>query len=229
MKANHKTTLNRQNGFSMIEVLVASTILVVLVMMLAMLFQQTGAAWRTGVKRADGYLQIRSLIGAVQHDATAAVDQDTIPLSLRQQLGGGNQLFSGSTLQFYTLTGTGFDDQGSLNYSPAASDVFRTLKYITYNLSSGKRTERTLKVGSAGSMITTSVSDLLTRSGNLNAASTVPSSVTAVSGVGSGLPLYLHFSATVTTRGYALDIGAASAGPDKTWDTDDDIRTWTKE
>jgi type II secretory pathway component PulJ len=63
----------------MIEVLVASTILIVLVMLLAMLFQQTSLAWRTGVKRADGYLQIRALVGAIQRDASQAIDIETLP------------------------------------------------------------------------------------------------------------------------------------------------------
>ena len=37
--------------------MVAATILVVIVMMLGMLFQQTSVAWRTGLMRSDGYMQ----------------------------------------------------------------------------------------------------------------------------------------------------------------------------
>jgi hypothetical protein len=40
------------------------------------------------------------------------------------------------------------------------------------------------------------------------------------------LPLYVRVQASVRPSGYTLDIGAASAGPDKTWGTKDDIRTW---
>jgi hypothetical protein len=213
----------------MIEVLVASTILIVLVMMLAMLFQQTGAAWRTGVKRADGYMQIRALVGAVQRDAASAVAEETIPQTLRSLLPGAQQ-FTGNTLSFYTLTGTGFKDPAN----PRSSQVLRALKFVSYNLADGTRTEQTL----GGDLKSSDVFNIAKRSGNKNAA------VTRVNAVqvqrpdspppGSSsisislLPLYIRFQAVVTTMGYALDIGAESAGPDKTWDTDDDIRTWSK-
>ena len=76
-----KTNVTR-SGFSMIEVLVASTILTVIVMMLAMLFQQTSVAWRTGLMRASGFMQLRSYIGAIQRDASAAIDAKNIPSAL---------------------------------------------------------------------------------------------------------------------------------------------------
>jgi Tfp pilus assembly protein PilV len=56
--------MKRNNsGFSMIEVLVASTIMIMIVMMLGMLFQQSSQAWRTGKQRADTYQQVRALFG----------------------------------------------------------------------------------------------------------------------------------------------------------------------
>jgi len=203
----------------MIEVLVASTILVVIVMMLAMLFQQTSLAWRTGVRRALGFLQIRSAIGAVQRDASAAIDERTLPKELRVKF--GTQAFSSSQLRFFTLSGS----TGELPEDP--SDVFRALTFVTYG-TDGTRNET--KLYGDGKLEGPNKSDVLNKAsyagsknrpqvGSLRFGSKFGSDP-------SGLPLYVTLEADVTTTGYGLDIGAGSAGPDKAWDTPDDITTW---
>ena len=217
MKTQGKGKADRRAGFSMIEVLVASTILVVIVMMLSMLFQQTSLAWRTGVKRASGYMQIRSALGAIQRDASAAVDARTLPDELKTKLGGDDQQFRGS-LSFYTLTGTG---KGT-----AADPAMRAPKYITYNIS-GTRSETALTAAGAKQVKNSNVLEFVKPTNNKNSPTVTfsgfePKFVTDT----KGLPLYVTVKAQVTTTGNALDIGAASAGPDKTWGTADDIKTW---
>jgi prepilin-type N-terminal cleavage/methylation domain-containing protein len=93
-----------RHGFSMIEVMVAATILVVIVMMLGMLFQQTSVAWRTGLMRSDGYMQLRAFIGALQRDASAMIDANQIPQSLL--CNNQKQKFESGEIRFYTMTGT---------------------------------------------------------------------------------------------------------------------------
>lgn len=212
-------TNGNKDGFSMIEVLVAATIMVVIVMMLAMLFQQTSLAWRTGVKRAEGYMQIRAVLGAIQRDAAAAVD---LPDSVRTKFGGGAQKFDGE-LSFYTLTGT-VDKKG---------EVVRALKYITYD-SSGMRTESVLKPKDTqfSQDASYNVKDVFERIGNPNAATV--GSFTFTPYPTFGFPLYVAVDSEVTTYGYSLDVGAWSAGPDKVFGTSpddpngkDDIKTWT--
>lgn len=207
-----KTNGNR-DGFSMIEVLVAATIMVVIVMMLAMLFQQTSMAWRTGVKRADGYMQIRAVLGAIQRDASAAVN---MPQKIVDSLGGGGEQKFDGGLAFYTLTGT-VDKDGN---------VVRALKYITYD-SSGQRTESVLKpkATKVSQDVSSNVKDVYERTGNPNSATVGSFTFTPYPTV--GFPLYVTVDTEVTTYGYSLDIGAWSAGPDKAWDTKDDIKTWT--
>lgn len=209
----------------MIEVLVASTILVVIVMMLAMLFQQTSLSWRTGVKRADAYMAIRSAIGAIQRDASKAVDERVIPLYLRNKLGGG-QRFS-NTLRFYTLSASGYRDSDNNGRMDLSEIPYRALSYITYNMD-GKRTECVLKAdGSKEDYDDSNVLDFIATQSSPNKPKTM---ITAIdpefSGDSAGLPLYLKIQARVTYSGNALEIGAASAGPDKKWDTKDDIQTW---
>ena len=210
MRTSEKNKHARRAGFSMIEVLVASTILVVIVMMLAMLFQQTSLAWRTGVKRASGYMQLRSVLGAIQRDASAAVDEGAI--SVKNASGGyrfGNgQNFSGS-LQFYTLTGSGYEDPNT------KKKPYRALKYITYN-TAGKRTELLMKGDGTGDPRPSSeVLNFVKPSNNNNSPTiTISGFEPKYAGAAIGLPLYFTVKAQVTTKGYALDIGAASAGPD---------------
>lgn len=215
MKTNGNISRKKQTGFSMIEVLVAATILMVIVLLLSMLFQQTSLAWRTGVRRANSFMQVRTLIGAIQRDASAAVDAREVPDALKN----GDQSFSGS-LKFYTLTGVGFKN---------GATPFRTLSYITYN-TSGTRTESILKSdGSWDSPSSTQIKDFLNKTGSKNAVSTTLNSPNAVYEDTAGLPLFVTFTADVTLKGNSYDIGAASAGPDKTWNTKDDIRTWVEE
>jgi len=226
MKTNGNSKQSRRAGFSMVEVLVASSIMVVIVMLLGMLFQQTSLAWRTGVKRADGFVQIRSAIGAIQRDAAAAVDARYLPKELRAQLGDGSakgdQLFIGSSLKFYTLTGTGFDDK---KITP-----FRALTHVTYD-TTGKRTESILKAdGSTETKPSSNVSKVAERVGNKNAPVTQFYNFNAEYGTGQpqeGLPLFVTLSADVTTMGNSLEIGAESAGPDGIWGNKDDIKTWS--
>ena len=206
-------TTNKRGGFSMIEMLVAAAILTVLVMMLAMLFQGTSTAWRIGVKRANGYKRIRSAIGAMQRDATAAVDENCIDPRIRQKLGGGGQSFNGG-LNFYTLTGTGAD--------PA----MRAVTHVSYT-TSGDRRETKLDAGGGLVKSSSNVLNFDTSSGSESQLSSKITRIEEKTGAG-GLPLYVIIGASVTTKGYNLDIGAASAGPDKTWNTKDDLRTWVQ-
>lgn len=214
-----------KSGFSMIEMLVAAAIMVVLVMMLSMLFQGTSVSWRIGVRRAEAYTRLRSAIGAIQRDASAAVPESSIPQEIRSML-GGSQSFNGR-LAFYTLTGTG---SGTDNQTDKA---VRSPTFVTYD-SSGERTEKKLW-GNNGALATIKGNVLDFESGSSSAAQLG----TQIEGIESGpvppgappgaLPLYIKIRARVAARGSSLEIGAASAGPDKAWGTKDDICTWVKE
>lgn len=205
-----------RNGFSMIEVLVATSILIVIVMMLAMLFQQTSVAWRTGLIRARGYAQLRSYIGAIQRDATASIDAKNLPPSLLQS--NGEQNFGSGKISFYTLTG----DEGK-----------RSLNFITHDLS-GAREQWVLALTGNGQWEKVSSSDVLkfiSESGSddpdinpLRFEFKWGKSGTYA----DELPLYIRVDAQVVQRGKLYQVGAASAGPDKTWGTKDDIRTWVE-
>lgn len=220
----------RQAGFSMIEVLVASAILTMIVMMMGMLFQQTSAAWRTGSKRSDGFTQVRSLIGAIQRDASQAVDQYGAEKAWdaggKGNIFSQNQSFNSSRLIFYTLSGTN-----------------RGLSKVSYE-TDGTRTQ--WELFSSGSswawreVAKNNVMKSIKKQANANTPSVdvsfrLPTNRKIknpydLSGNAQSkcLPLYLTIDARVISSGYALEVGAASAGPDRQWNTKDDITTWSK-
>ncbi len=201
----------------MIEVLVASTILTVIVMMLGMLFQSTSLAWRTGVQRADSFMQVRGFFGAIQRDLSAAIDGRDLPATLTS---GRSQQFSSSSLKFFTLTGKGFDD---------SDNPYRSLTYITYD-TSGNRTEQKLKAsGGWDTEVKYNVMTSADRSINLNKPKFKEVKFIVDKTDSTGFPLFVNIKASVQSSGYTLDIGAASAGPDRNWEnTKDNITTWTE-
>lgn len=224
----------------MIEVMVAATILVVIVMMLGMLFQQTSVAWRTGLMRSDGYMQLRAFIGALQRDASAMIDANQIPQSLL--CNNQKQKFEADEIRFYTMTGT-------LRTKPNGSlEDFRALNFITYQIG-GKRTQRRLKPD--GTWSEEESSNVLSPP-SIGANPDKPQvaakgfSFAFQSGTeydiagnvvpnASRYPLFLTVESDVTQKGRLYDVGAECSGPDKKFGTGpsdvagkDDIRTWVQ-
>jgi type II secretory pathway pseudopilin PulG len=230
---------SNQSGFSMIEVLVASTIMIMIVMMLGMLFQQTSQAWRTGKQRADTYQQVRALFGAIQRDASTAIDKASLPSRVfigNNAISDEPQNFSGS-LSFFTLTGTGFD--GDKNpYDDKGAVPRRSIMYVTYN--GATRTVKTFLPRAGGGFDSGSPQQGAIVSADINGAKVDLTGIKAYdedgnSVGGSEFPAYVTVSAGVNSAGVrSFDIGAASGGPDKTMGQSsgdnrgrDDVKTWT--
>lgn len=229
----------------MIEVMVAATILVVIVMMLGMLFQQTSVAWRTGLMRSDGYMQLRAFIGALQRDASAMIDANQIPQSLL--CNNQKQKFEADEIRFYTMTGT------LRTKSDGSLEDFRALNFITYQIG-GERTQRRLKPDGTWSeegeeessssnvlappnvganpdkpQVRATRFDIAYQQGTEYdiAGNVVPNA--------SRYPLFLTVESDVTQKGRLYDVGAECSGPDKKFGTGpsdvagkDDIRTWVQ-
>ncbi|HOF62441.1 MAG TPA: prepilin-type N-terminal cleavage/methylation domain-containing protein [Candidatus Latescibacteria bacterium] len=232
---------NRRHGFSMIEVMVAATILVVIVMMLGMLFQQTSVAWRTGLMRSDGYMQLRAFIGAIQRDAGAMIDASRIPQSLL--CNNQKQKFSSGEIKFYTMTGT------LRTTSSGSLQDFRALNFITYNIN-GRRTQRRLEPDgtwseeeSSNVLAPPNISARLdkpqVRATHFNIAYQQGTEYDDAGNVISDLnryPLFLTVETEVTQHGRLYDVGAECSGPDRRFGTGpsdaaskDDIRTWVQQ
>ena len=230
------------DGFSMIEVLVASTIMITLMLMLGMLFQQTSQAWRTGRQRADVLIKARSFFGFLQRDVSAAIDMYTLPQAMQDALGKDftdlKQNFSSSELQFFTLTGSGFESLEDEKNKSRPS--LRALTHVHYT-SSGSRTE-TVILSSQNTYGGFQQDQLRIRNTQILNSGLVGAQLTGVqfnayrlennnATQTSGqipLPAYITIQAKATATTNTWEIGAASAGPDRQWDTKDDIRTWVE-
>ena len=221
-------------GFSMIEVLVASSILLIIVMMMGMLFQQGSNAWRIGSKRADSFMKMRTFLGSLERDASRAVDVNTLK-RMRELAAAGDgssntdprggfsdQKFSGSEMVFYTLDGVTNRAITRLTYSLTGFTRKEDILYASGNSQSWKSLgSRTLIDKTTDGVSLPSFQSVKAYWYNENGGIS--------SSKKDDLPAFVTFKADVQSTDRALDIGAASAGPDGKWGTRDDIQTWNKE
>ena len=105
-------------GFSLIEVLVATTILIVIVMMVSMVFHQSIGSWSSGTRRADSQMVVRTILGSIQRDLANAIPDD------------GNT-WNNSKISFYAIAGT-----------PEEGPHATAIQQITYSYSGGYVTRK---------------------------------------------------------------------------------------
>ena len=217
----------------MIEVLVASSILIMIVMMMGMLFQQGSTAWRIGSKRADSFMKMRTFLGSLERDASRAVDVNELRRMWKTAADGKgsatgsdpfgeDQKFSGSGLVFYTLDGV----------------TNRAVTKLTYSLTGFTREEEALLANGNSQSFKSLGSRTLIDKNTDSASQPSFDSVKAYWYTDDGgittakkdaLPAFVTFKADVKSTDRALDIGAWSYGPDCKPNTRDDIKTWNKE
>lgn len=120
---------DKRAGFSLLEILVAMTILAVIIVLCGMVFHQSSLAWQSGRRRAGGNMALRALIGLMQREMSQAVDA--------RQFGLENR-FSANEAAFVILA------QG------VESAERRSPRRITYSNSGGviRRDEQALRYAS---------------------------------------------------------------------------------
>ena len=64
------------SGFTLIEVLVATFILLVMVLILSKIYHQASIAWSAGFRRADGNMTGRATVGFMARELMNAVADD---------------------------------------------------------------------------------------------------------------------------------------------------------
>ena len=171
-------------------------------------------------------MQVRSFVGAIQRDASQAIDQYGAEMMWTNRNPSASlpysQSFSGS-LGFYLLLG---------------DTPNRTLGFVEYD-TSGNRTQHVLTPSGSWDSDKNNLMKSLVNLANPN-RSTPEISFSKPAGKAANpyeltgrqgskcLPLYSKIHVRVKSSGYAAEIGAASAGPDRKWHTKDDITTWSK-
>jgi len=75
---------NNRNGFTLIELMTAMTILVVIVMMMTMIFNDADKIWYLGTGRTLNCISGRAAMGLITHDLEYAVADDLLTFAIRQ-------------------------------------------------------------------------------------------------------------------------------------------------
>lgn len=195
--------MNRK-GFSLIEVLVATALLVMVVGMIGFVFRQSSMSWDSGIQRAEGISQVRAVMGAIERDLRLAVDA--------REFGLKNS-FEKNSLKFIVLA------------DPEAGSNDRVPTQITYtDGSTVKRTSTRLKSSKNGTWSATGTSENSTLLESGSSPSTVAISYNVVKDTDNpdGLPAYVTISADVTHQEKFSGLVVRSYGPNgKKGDKDD--------
>ena len=204
-------SLARKNtsGFSLIEILIATAILLVIVVMVSMVFQQQSAAFQSGTDRVKGQAAIRNVVGMIVRDLSLAVDSEPY-----ESLGIEKNSFSGSTLSFLATTGeAGIDADGK------SVDGVLPLQRVTYSGNGViKREVQSYKLNDSGKWVKAGRS-----SANINNSDSSVRISYEASESSSSLPSNIVIRASFAGSSSASSVIGMSAGPDGKWDSDDDI------
>ena len=82
-----------RGGFTLLEVVVATAVLIVLTLMIGSLFRQATSAWNTGRVRGEGSMLARAVLGSVSRDLATAVDGRPYGFSGGPEADGGSLSF----------------------------------------------------------------------------------------------------------------------------------------
>lgn len=213
-------------GFSMIEILVAMTILTVIVLIVAEIFQQTGLAWSLGLRRADEQSMTRAIIGTLTRDLSMMVDPANFvihpsPDAESDQLDALNFFDMGegeigSSLVFWALKPS----------DPTASEpASRELTRVKY--SGGKREET--RYGTDGFTLgETTTTDFDLGGGSISFKALRTDEERTFTSLYDASGLVITVQPTTPTSINDYEIAVASCGPDGEWGTEDDIRPWVE-
>ncbi|OGV69109.1 MAG: hypothetical protein A2283_04375 [Lentisphaerae bacterium RIFOXYA12_FULL_48_11] len=209
-----KIYIKSNNGFSLIEILVATVILIIIVMMMSTIFHQSSIAWDAGTRKAQGNMLGRSMLGIISRELMSTVIETNVWDV------ADTDIKNGSAITFVMLT-------------PAAGTNERALVKVNYTRSGNNLTRTCWKknasgsiIGGVPSMLTTNVAN---DSGGPSFSVIVPDDYTPGTGV---LPEFVMISLKISKSADVSTVGARSLGPNGKRDNDensedyDDIRSF---
>lgn len=65
---------SRRGAFTLIEVMVATAVMLIMVVMIGALFRQASSSWDSGYATSEGGMAVRSIVGALTRDLSTAID-----------------------------------------------------------------------------------------------------------------------------------------------------------
>jgi len=91
--------MKEKGGFSLIEVLAATAILIVIVLVMSTIFHQSSLAWSAGYRRSGGSMMARAVVGMILKDLEGAVSDSQYFLPADTDI-------QPTAITFVTLSGT---------------------------------------------------------------------------------------------------------------------------
>ena len=151
---------NLRTGFTLIEVLVATAVMAIMVVMIGGLFQQASSSWDAGYVRAEGGMAVRAVVGALTRDAATAVDGRRFGLSAPVEV-------TGSQITMYRLAPGAVGGNRDI-----VKVVYKGRSTVTRTVGSSSSTIYSGGTGSSGANFTFSAGP--EADGTQNAAATRP-------------------------------------------------------
>lgn len=223
-----------KSGFSLIEVLVAMTILSVIVLIVAGIFQQTSLAWSLGLRRADEQSMIRAVAGALTRDLSMMVDPyNFVPGaaeadgSVRDKaldeggLDSGSGGLSNSSIDFWMLKPA--DDVAETSNAPS-----RELVYVEYSAGGGSVKRKESAFNDTGSLSERSSATFKLGNGSVRFETMSQLDFKGYASLYEEGGLTIKVSPVTPESINDYEIAVGSCGPDGQWGTEDDIRTWVE-
>lgn len=184
-------------GFSLIEILVATTILLVIVILASLVFQQTTGAYDTGERKVSANVALRNVVGAISRDLALAVDSDEYD-------GLPANSWGGSSIKFAALTGRPGKTLQVITYTAGGNNVHRKAESYEYKNNGWSKCDTSdSDVYKAGTFDDTTLSVSFTASDNDN------------------LPECVYIRAQLGTSGRSAAVGVRSKGRHADADDDD--------
>jgi len=193
-------------AFSLLEVLLATTVLIIIILVISLVFGQMHNAWTSGTRRADSDTILRSIMGFVERDLTHAVDGSHFGVAVSNQCEFGDTGFACVTLDGTNRTPLFVD----YVYDSGNATLTRTTKRIYVPANSTN-----WQIDSSPTPLSSGVLN-----GNYHLSQPLPSSPTNFSytyppGVASpALPLRVDVQITLTTNNAFSIVSGRSYGPD---------------
>jgi prepilin-type N-terminal cleavage/methylation domain-containing protein len=200
-----------RRGFTLVEILVATSILMVIVLKVSMVFQQSNGAFQGGLRRVKDQTVLRGILGAIARELMLAV-----PITEEEYPGLADEVaFSSQTdIAFVALSGD-LDTAAKrrapqwINFYYEGGEVKRAVADITYK--DGEWT-----VGGETQTVLNPDHKLL----DFEFSAVWAPGESAAAG---HLPLRIDILAKLETSGKDWMVSAKSAGADREWDTKDDV------
>lgn len=188
---------NEHAGFTLLEILVAMSILVIIVLLLTQMFHQSSIAWDSGMRKVDINMETRAVLSVMSMELTQAVGDEILPLDMH----------NGSQIYFYTLK--------------SASQSNRAVERVVYQWNGDTllRAVTTIQPQQSPYPVykSTLQSTFLTNCVNLEFAVPPGGPYT------TNLPLWLDVRVGARRQSTSLAVAVNSMGPDRALGTQDDI------